>query len=73
MVVADEEDAVAALGELGGLVAVKASHPEIRHKAAVGAVRINLAAEPAVRAAFRSTSARAARCSWSGWPRPAPS
>ncbi len=59
-VVVGEEDAVAALGELGGLVAVKASHPEIRHKAAVGAVRINLAAEPAVRAAFRDFSARGA-------------
>ena len=55
-----EEDAVDALGELGGLVAVKASHPEIRHKAAVGAVRINLAAEPAVRAAFRDFSPRGA-------------
>jgi acetyl-CoA synthetase len=55
-----EEDAVAALGELGGLVAVKVSHPEIRHKAAVGAVRINLATEPAVRAAFRDLSPRGA-------------
>jgi acyl-CoA synthetase (NDP forming) len=59
-VVVGEEDAVAALGELGGLVAIKASHPEIRHKAAVGAVRINLAAEPAVRAAFRDFSPRGA-------------
>jgi acetate---CoA ligase (ADP-forming) len=59
-VVVGEEDAVAALGELGGLVAIKASHPEIRHKAAVGAVRINLAAEPAVRAAFRDLSPRGA-------------
>jgi acetate---CoA ligase (ADP-forming) len=59
-VVVGEEDAVAALGELGGLVAMKASHPEIRHKAAVGAVRINLAAEPAVRAAFRDFSPRGA-------------
>ena len=59
-VVVGEEDAVDALGELGGLVAVKASHPEIRHKAAVGAVRINLAAEPAVRAAFRDFSPRGA-------------
>jgi acyl-CoA synthetase (NDP forming) len=55
-----EEEAVDALGELGGLVAVKASHPDIRHKAAVGAVRINLAAEPAVRTAFRDFSPRGA-------------
>jgi len=55
-----EDDAVDALGELGGLVAVKASHPEIRHKAAVGAVRLNLAAEPAVRAAYRDFSPRGA-------------
>ncbi len=59
-VVIEEDDAVDALGELGGLVAIKASHPEIRHKAAVGAVRINLAAEPAVRAAFRDFSPRGA-------------
>jgi acyl-CoA synthetase (NDP forming) len=59
-VVVGEEDAVSALGELGGLVAVKASHPQIRHKAAVGAVRIDLAAEPAVRAAFRDFSPRGA-------------
>ena len=66
-VVVGEEDAVDALGELGGLVAVKASHPEIRHKAAVGAVRINLPRSPPS-APRSATSARAARCSWSGWP-----
>jgi acetate---CoA ligase (ADP-forming) len=55
-----EEDAIVALGELGGRVAIKASHPEIRHKAAVGAVQINLVAEPGVRAAFRSLAPRGA-------------
>jgi succinyl-CoA synthetase beta subunit len=59
-VVTGEDDAVAALAELGGLVAVKASHPEIRHKAAVGAVAIDLSAEPDVRAAYRSLHERGA-------------
>jgi hypothetical protein len=59
-VVDGEEDAVAALAELGGLVAVKASNPEIRHKAAVGAVAVDVAAEPAVRAAWRALNLRGA-------------
>ena len=49
-----EDDAVAALAELGGPVAVKLSSPEIRHKAAVGALALDVAAEPGVRAAWRS-------------------
>ena len=49
-----EDDAVAALAELGGPVAVKRSSPEIRHKAAVGALALDVAGEPGVRAAWRS-------------------
>ncbi len=56
-VVAGEDDAVAALAELGGPVAVKLSSPEIQHKAAVGALALDLAAEPDVRAAVRSFAA----------------
>jgi acetate---CoA ligase (ADP-forming) len=52
-VVAGEEDAVAALAELGGPVAVKLSSPAIQHKAAVGALALDVAAEPDVRAAWR--------------------
>ena len=59
-VVAGEDDAVAALTELGGPVAVKLSSPEVRHKAAAGALALDLAAEPDVRAAWRSFSAAGA-------------
>jgi hypothetical protein len=52
-VVAGEDDAVAALAELGGPVAVKLSSPEIQHKAAIGALVLDLAEEPEVRAAWR--------------------
>jgi acyl-CoA synthetase (NDP forming) len=53
-----EDDAVAALGELGGPVAVKLSSPELRHKTAAGALALGLAAEPDVRAAWRRLAAR---------------
>jgi acetyl-CoA synthetase len=53
-VVEGEEDAVAALAELGGPVAVKASSPDVRHKAAAGLLALGVAAEPDVRAAWRS-------------------
>jgi acetyl-CoA synthetase len=53
-VVEGEEDAVAALAELGGPVAVKASNPDVRHKAAAGLLALGVAAEPDVRAAWRS-------------------
>ena len=59
-VVAGEDDAVAALTELGGPVAVKLSSPEVRHKAAAGVLALDLAAEPDVRAAWRSFSAAGA-------------
>ena len=49
----DEDDAVVALSELGGRVAVKLTAPSLQHKADVGAVIVDLATEDAVRAAHR--------------------
>ena len=75
-IVAGEDDAVAALAELGGPVAVKLSSPELRHKTAAGALALDVAAEPAPARRpprARRPQRRAARCSWSGWRRPAPS
>ena len=74
-VVAGEDDAVAALAELGGPVAVKLSSPELQHKTAAGALALDVADEPRLRAAYRALAARNGRapCSWSGWRRPAPS
>jgi len=51
--VRDEEDAVAALSELGGHVAVKLSGPSLQHKADIGALVLDLGTEDAVRAAYR--------------------
>jgi acyl-CoA synthetase (NDP forming) len=53
-----EDDAVAALGELGGPVAVKLSSPELRHKTQTGALALDVAAEPEVRAAYRAIASR---------------
>ncbi len=47
---ASEEDAVAALRELGGPVALKRSAPGLLHKAAAGALALDLATEDDVRA-----------------------
>jgi acetate---CoA ligase (ADP-forming) len=51
--VAGEDDAVVALLELGGHVAVKLSAPSLQHKADLGALLLNVATEEAVRAAHR--------------------
>jgi acetyl-CoA synthetase len=51
--VAGEDDAVVALLELGGHVAVKLSAPSLQHKADIGALLLNVATEDAVRAAHR--------------------
>ncbi len=56
-VVSSEEDAVAALSELGGHVAVKLSAPSLRHKADIGALALGLATEDDVRAAHRRLAA----------------
>jgi acetate---CoA ligase (ADP-forming) len=58
--VADEDDAVAALSELGGHVAVKLSAPSVQHKADIGALELGLSTEEAVRAAHRRLSELAA-------------
>jgi acyl-CoA synthetase (NDP forming) len=57
-VVAGEDDAVAALAELGGPVAVKLSSPELQHKTAAGALALDVAGEPALRAAHRALVGR---------------
>ena len=57
-VVAGEDDAVSALHELGGPVAVKLSSPELQHKTAAGALLLDVAGEPALRAAHRALAGR---------------
>jgi acetate---CoA ligase (ADP-forming) len=51
--VSDEDDAVAALGELGGPVAVKLSAPSLRHKSEAGALVLDVRDEQELRAAHR--------------------
>ena len=51
-VVVDEDDALAALGELGGHIALKLSAPAIQHKSDVGAIELGLRSEDDVRRAF---------------------
>ena len=51
--VAGEDDAVAALHELGGPIALKLSAPAVQHKSELGGVALGLAAEPDVRLAYR--------------------
>jgi len=50
--VRDEEDAVIALGELGGCIALKLSAMTIQHKSDVGAIELGLRSEAEVRSAF---------------------
>jgi acetyl-CoA synthetase len=57
--VASEEDAVVALSELGGHVAVKLSAPSLQHKADLGALFLDVATEDAVRHAHRRLTALA--------------
>jgi len=54
--VESEDDAVLALSELGGHVAVKLSAPWVQHKADIGAVELGVSTEEAVRAAHRRLS-----------------
>jgi acetate---CoA ligase (ADP-forming) len=58
--VAGVDDAVAALGELGGAVAVKVSGPLVRHKARSGALELDLRTADAVSAAYGRMAAVAA-------------
>jgi acetate---CoA ligase (ADP-forming) len=52
-VVADEDDAVLALSELGGHVAVKLSAPSVQHKAELGALSLDVCTEEEMREAHR--------------------
>jgi acetyl-CoA synthetase len=60
--VRDEHDAVAALGELGGCVALKVSGAAVRHKSEFGGVELALRSEAQVRVAHRRLAALADRC-----------
>ncbi len=55
--VCDEDAAVAALGELGGHIALKLSAPGIQHKSDVGAIELGLRSQNEVRSAFARLSA----------------
>ena len=50
--VRDAEDAVAALHELGGTIALKLSAPSIQHKSELGALVLDLRSDAEVRAAY---------------------
>jgi succinyl-CoA synthetase beta subunit len=54
--VEDEDDAVAALAELGGDVAVKLSDASVQHKSELGAVCLGVRDEAAARTAYRRVS-----------------
>lgn len=56
----DAEAAVAIARRLGFPVALKLSHPELRHKSEIGALRLGLAGEAAVREAFSAVAAAGA-------------
>ena len=56
-VVCDGDDAVVALGELGGQIALKLSAPWIQHKSDVGAIELGVRSEADVRSAFARLSA----------------
>jgi acyl-CoA synthetase (NDP forming) len=58
--VTDAEGAVAAADGIDGPVAVKAVSPDILHKSDIGAVRLDVAGEDAVRAAYAAVTAAAA-------------
>ncbi len=58
-IVADEEEAVAALAELGGPVALKLSAATIQHKTELGGVALGLRTAGEVRAAHRDMAALA--------------
>jgi acetate---CoA ligase (ADP-forming) len=51
-VVSDDDDAVVALDELGGSIALKLSAASIQHKSDVGAIELGLRSEAEVRSAF---------------------
>src|SRR5262249_26045950 len=58
IVAATEDEAVAAAARLHGPVALKAVGPAILHKTEMGAVRLGLASDAAVRSAYRDMTER---------------
>jgi acyl-CoA synthetase (NDP forming) len=56
-VVGSEDEAAAALADLGGPVAIKLSIPELRHKSENGVLALGLEDEDSLRAAFRRLAA----------------
>ena len=59
--VADEDDAVAVLGALGGHVALKLSAATVQHKSELDGVVLHLRSEPELRLAYRRLAALAGR------------
>jgi acetyl-CoA synthetase len=59
-IVIDADDAVAALGELGGPIALKLSSAAVQHKSELGGVELGLAGAAQVREAFARIGALAA-------------
>jgi succinyl-CoA synthetase beta subunit len=58
--VTDADDAVLAIGELGGSVALKLSSASVRHKSELGGVQLGLSSAAEARRAFRRLAALAA-------------
>ncbi len=61
-IVAGEEDALSALAELGGPIALKLSSPAVQHKSELGGLVLGLSAGDEVRLAYRRLEVLAAEC-----------
>jgi acetyl-CoA synthetase len=59
-IVANEDDALAALAQLGAPIALKVSAAAVRHKSELGAVELDLRTEAELRGAYRRLAALAA-------------
>jgi acetyl-CoA synthetase len=57
VLVRGEDEAIAALAQLGGHVALKLSSPNVRHKSELGALELGLSSEEQVRGAYRRLAA----------------
>jgi acetyl-CoA synthetase len=60
--VASEDDAAAALSELGGAIALKVSAATVQHKSELGGLALGLRSDGEVRLAYRRVSALARSC-----------